>query len=72
MIENFSTIPAQIIYTIVKLSPGGNRKKERKGVVSGGREKGGGVSRDSRARMLEELRTVETGSVFSDRDDVTF
>ena len=42
MIENFSTIPAQIIYTIVKLSPGGNRKKERKGVVSGGREKGGG------------------------------
>ena len=30
----------------------------------------GGVIRDSRTKMLEVLRTVDTGSVFSDRHDV--
>ena len=33
-------------------------------------EKGVGVKRDGRARMLAAKRTVETGSVFSDRDEV--
>ena len=33
---------------------------------------GGRDKRDGRARLLEAYRTVETGSVFSDRDDVTF
>ena len=28
--------------------------------------------RDGRARMPEALRTLETGLVFSDRNDVTF
>ena len=35
------------------------------------RGKGVGVKRDGRARMLEAQRTVEIGSVFSGRDDVT-
>ena len=30
-----------------------------------------GVKRDGRARMLEAERTVESDSVFSDRDEVT-
>ena len=30
----------------------------------------GGVIRDSRTKMLEALRTVDTGSVFSDRVDI--
>ena len=44
---------------------GGERGRGFEG-VSGGRGR-----RDGRVRMLEALRTVETGSVFSDRDDVT-
>ena len=41
-------------------------------MVSGGEGKRGvGVKRDGRARMLEAERTVETGSVFSDHDDMT-
>ena len=32
--------------------------------------RGSGINRDVRARMPEALRTVETGSVFSDRDDM--
>ena len=31
-----------------------------------------GVKWDGRARMLEAYRTVETGSEFLDRDDLTF
>ena len=34
-------------------------------------EKGAGVKRDGRARMLEAQRPKETGSVFSDQDDMT-
>ena len=33
---------------------------------------GVGVKRDCKSGMLEAYRTVETDSVFSDRDDVTF
>ena len=40
-------------------------------VVKGVRGEWVGVKRDGRARMLEAERTVETGSVFSDHDDMT-
>ena len=41
--------------------------------VSGGEEKRGiGVKRDFRGRMLKAKSTIETCSVFSDRDNVTF
>ena len=33
--------------------------------------RGRGVKGDGKSRMPETLRTVETGSVFSDHDDVT-
>ena len=42
-------------------------------MVSGGEgRRRRGINRDGRARMPEKLRALETGLVFSDRNDVTF
>ena len=49
---------------------GGERREG--GIISGGEGRRRlGLKRVGRARMLESSRTVETGSVLSDRDEVT-